>query len=65
MKMWRWDRAHRVGIKLHVLFVVMPQSWANFRPAFGFLDFIVLFDIIVEAGLNFVQTRLCCEFASL
>ena len=65
MKMWKLDRVHRVGIKLPVVFVVMAQSWTKCRPAFGFLDFIVLFASMVQVGPKFVQTCLCCGFASL
>ena len=64
MKIWKWDRVHNVGIKLRVLFVVMGQRGTKFRPASGFCDFLVLFAVMVEAGLNLVETRLCCEFAS-
>ena len=63
MKIRKWDKVHRVGIRLRGLFVVMGQSCTKFRPAFGFCDFIVLFVVMVEAGLNFVHTLLWCEFA--
>ena len=65
MKIRGWDRVHRVRIKLIVLFVVIAQSWTKFLLAFGFSDSIVLFVVVVQARLNFVQARLCCEFASL
>ena len=64
MKISKWDGVHIFGIKLLVLFFVMGQSWTKFPPAFRFCDFIVSFVVMVETGLNFVQTRLCCEFAS-
>ena len=65
MEMLKWDRVHRVGIKVPVFFVVLAHWLTKFRPAIRFPHFIVLFAVMVEAGLNFVPTCLCCAVASL
>ena len=51
---WKWDRVHRVRMKLLVLFVVMHQSRTTFCLAFRFCDFIVFFAVTIKARSNFV-----------